>query len=84
MKKSTLLLSSLVLSTVLTFGQNSRKAGPIIKATPTFNQERVQELVSNAPRTQDGKIRCFSTEYNTLLRETYPNIESTEEFENWI
>ncbi|MCB9359787.1 MAG: T9SS type A sorting domain-containing protein [Flavobacteriales bacterium] len=84
MKKSTLLLSSLVLSTVLTFGQNSRKAGPIIKTTPTFNQERVQELVSNAKRTPDGKIRCFTTEYNQLLKETYPNRESTEEFENWI
>ncbi|TXB66696.1 T9SS type A sorting domain-containing protein [Vicingus serpentipes] len=89
MKKSTLLLSSLVLSAVLVFGQNSRKAGPILNTqtvsnSVTLNEERAQEMINSAERTADGKIRCFSTEYNQLLKEAYPGIASTEEFEAWI
>ena len=81
MKKSTLLLSSLVLSTVLVFGQNSRKAGPILNThtvsnSVALNDERAQEMINSADRTLDGKIRCFSTEYNQLLKEVHQLAES--------
>jgi len=78
MKKSTLLISSLVLSTVLAFGQANRKASPIVKhnhINQTSNDNsNVEQRYANLPKTPSGHIRCITPEYH----------EGEEQFESWI
>jgi PKD repeat protein len=83
MKKSTLLMSSLMLSAVLAFGQNSRKALPISK-TLTLDAQLGSELFQNAKRTPSGHIRCFTNEMEQLRRASNPSMETAEQFESWI
>lgn len=68
MKKSTLFISSLVLSTVLAFGQNSRKAQIVSKVDNTI------ERYAKMPKTPDGFIRCITPEQK----------EPEAQFENWL
>ena len=35
-------------------------------------------------RTQDGRIRCFTSEHEQFLKANDPNRETREQFENWI
>ena len=51
MKKSTLLISSLVLSTVLVFGQSARKAAPITKLTQLNTIDEQVEKIKKALET---------------------------------
>ncbi len=83
MKKSTLLMSSLMLSAVLAFGQNSRKALPINK-TQTLDAQLGTELFQNAKRTPSGHIRCFTNEMEQLRRASNPSLETADQFESWI
>ncbi|HSD14238.1 MAG TPA: T9SS type A sorting domain-containing protein [Flavobacterium sp.] len=43
-----------------------------------------QNRTTFSKRTPSGHIRCATTEYETLLREQYPNRATSEEFENWL
>lgn len=86
MKKSTLLLSSLVLSTVITFGQNTRKASPIVNTNfiNTVVEGEHYEIIDNAKKTPSGHIRCLTTEMEALRRVNDPSVKSPEQFEAWI
>lgn len=71
MKKSTLLISSLVLSTLLVFGQNTRKpqginGGKVVQRTHTLQ---------NSPVSPDGYVRCITPENE---------FETEAQFEGWI
>lgn len=79
MKKSTLLISSLVLSTLLVFGQNARKA-----KTTQMNENDVQSIIQNTTRTPSGHIRCLTTEMEQLRRLSDPTVKSPEEMKAWI
>lgn len=83
MKKSTLLISSLVLSTVLLFGQSNRKAKPIT-STNTIDEQMNQDMIQNAKKSPSGHIRCFSTEVAQMKRMTDPSVKTPEEFEAWM
>ena len=83
MKKSTLLISSLVLSTVLLFGQSNRKAKPIT-STSTIDEQMNQDMIQNAKKSPSGHIRCFSTEVAQMKRMTDPSVKTPEEFEAWM
>lgn len=83
MKKSTLLISSLVLSTVLAFGQNSRKAMPLTHSH-VMNEQMSHDLASKASRTPDGKIRCFTVESEQIRKASGVQVEDVNQFENWI
>lgn len=83
MKKSTLLFSSLVLSTVLAFGQNSRKAMPLTHSH-VMNEQMSHDLASKASRTPDGKIRCFTVESEQIRKASGAQVEDVNQFENWI
>lgn len=86
MKKSTLLISSLVLSTVLLFGQANRKAAPITNATHlnAIDEQTNQDMIQNAKKSPSGHIRCFTTEVNQMKKMTDPSVKTPEEFESWI
>lgn len=86
MKKTTLFISSLVLSSILVFGQSSRKAAPITKATHinAIDDQRSFEVIQNAKRTPSGHIRCVTTEMEDLQREANPNLKSKEEYSEWL
>ena len=88
MKKSTLLLSSLVLSTVIAFGQNARKASPLVNtnsiSTNTIVEGQHQDLLDNAKKTPSGHVRCFTSEMEQLRREADPTMMSLEEQKAWI
>lgn len=84
MKKSTLLISTIALSTVLAFGQNNRKALPINKHTHSVDAQLGQTLHDNAKRTETGHIRCFSTEMEQLRRAANPQMETVDQFESWM
>jgi PKD repeat protein len=88
MKKSTLLLSSLVLSTVIAFGQNARKASPIVNTnfinTNSIVQGEHQDILDNAKKTPSGHVRCLTTEMEALRRANDPSVKSPEQFEEWI
>lgn len=79
MKKSTLLISSLVLSTLLVFGQTNRKA-----KTTQINENDVQSIVQNATKTPSGHVRCLTTEMEQLRRLSDPSVKSPEEMKAWI
>lgn len=79
MKKSTLLISSLVLSTLLVFGQNARKV-----KTTQLNENGVQSMIQNAAKTPSGHIRCLTTEMEQLRRLSDPSVKSPEEMKAWI
>lgn len=83
MKKSTLLISSLVLSTVLAFGQNSRKAMPLTQSH-LMNEQMNQDMIQNAKKTPSGHIRCFTSEVSQMKKMTDPSVKSPEEFEAWM
>ena len=83
MKKSTLLISSLVLSTVLLFGQSARKAMPIT-STNTIDEQMNQDMIQNAKKSPSGHIRCFSTEVAQMKKMTDPSVKTPEEFEVWM
>ncbi|MCB9173771.1 MAG: T9SS type A sorting domain-containing protein [Flavobacteriales bacterium] len=86
MKKTTLFISSLVLSSILVFGQSSRKAAPITKSTHinAIDDQRSFEVIQNAKRTPSGHIRCVTTEMEDLQREANPNLKSKEEYSEWL
>lgn len=79
MKKGTLLISSLVLSTILVFGQNSRKV-----QTNQMNVSRNGSLLQNTPKSPDGYIRCLTTEMEQMRKSVNPNLETDAQFESWI
>ena len=86
MRKSTLLMSSLMLSAVLVFGQNGRKAAPITnsKHLNQLNEQVGHDLHQNAKRTPSGHIRCFTSEMEQLRRMSDPSVKSPAEINNWI
>ncbi|MGE0562636.1 MAG: M43 family zinc metalloprotease [Flavobacteriales bacterium] len=86
MKKTTLFISSLVLSTVLVFGQNARKALPITKSTQlnAIDEQAGQNMFQNAKRTPSGHVRCFTSEMEQLRRMSDPSVKTPEEFNAWI
>jgi PKD repeat protein len=86
MKKSTLLMSSLMLSAVLVFGQNGRKAAPITKFTHlnAINEQVGHDLHQNAKRTPSGHVRCFTSEMEQLRGMSDPSVKSPAEINNWI
>lgn len=86
MKKSTLLMSSLMLSAVLVFGQSSRKAMPLTKSTQlnSIDEQAGQLLYQNAKRTPSGHIRCFTSEMEQLRGMSDPSVKSPAEINNWI
>lgn len=86
MKKSTLLMSSLMLSAVLVFGQNGRKAAPITKFTHLnpLNEQVGHDLHQNAKRTPSGHVRCFTSEMEQLRGMSDPSVKSPAEINNWI
>lgn len=83
MKKSTLLLSSLVLSTVLVFGQSGRKASPIKYSTHIDGQVN-QDMIQNAKKSPSGHIRCFTNEVAQMKSLTDPSVKSADELKSWI
>ena len=83
MKKSTILLSSLVLSTVMAMGQSNRKASPI-KYSTHIDAQMNQDMVQNAQRTPSGHIRCFTSEVEQMKRLTDPTVKSDAEMKEWI
>jgi len=86
MKKTTLFISSLVLSTVLVFGQSARKAAPITKTTQlnAIDEKAGQVMFQNSNRTPSGHIRCATTEMEQLRRLSDPSVKSPEELKAWI
>ncbi|MCB9334995.1 MAG: T9SS type A sorting domain-containing protein [Flavobacteriales bacterium] len=84
MKKSTLLISSIALSTVLAFGQNNRKALPLKTHTHQIDQQAAGEMIQNAKRTPSGHIRCLTTEMEALRRMADPSIPTQEEYRKWL
>lgn len=86
MKKITLFISALCLIGSGVFAQNTRTALPIATngATQAQLEQAEQQLMQNAERTPDGKIRCFSNEADQLLKMKYPNMQSVEEYEAWL
>ncbi len=79
MKKSTLLISSLVLSTLLVFGQNTRKVNK-----PQLDESLNEILIQNTAKTPSGNIRCYTSEMEQLKQAAKLNTESVEQFETWI
>lgn len=43
-----------------------------------------QSRTTFSKRTPSGHIRCATNEYENLLRETYPNRATSQEFEEWL
>ncbi len=86
MKKTTLFISSLVLSTVLVFGQSARKAAPITKSTQlnAIDEQAGQVMFQNSNRTPSGHIRCATTEMEQLRRLSDPSVKSPEEMRAYI
>ncbi len=86
MKKSTLLISSLVLSTVLLFGQSNRKAATITNATHlnAIDEQTNQDMIQNAKKSPSGHIRCLTTEMEQLRRLSDPSVKSPDELKAWI
>lgn len=72
MKKITLLSFFLLIG--LNLSAQSLKSQPIKFGKKTTSENS----------THSDRIRCYSTEYENLLKAKYPNRQTTEEFENWI
>lgn len=47
-------------------------------------EQLARDLEATATKTPDGQIRCFSNEYNEMLRTKYPQIGTDADFESWI
>lgn len=79
-------MSSLMLSAVLVFGQNGRKAAPITKFTHlnAINEQVGHDLHQNAKRTPSGHVRCFTSEMEQLRGMSDPSVKSPAEINNWI
>jgi len=96
MRKITIFFA-LVLSVSIAIGQNLTQLQTLpnypqlsilnSKVTPSsqidFEQLAI-DLEATATRTPDGQIRCFSNEYNEMLRTKYPQLGSDADFESWI
>ena len=86
MRKITIFIASVMLSCIV-FGQSSLTSAQQLNAyKSTVNtqidfEQLSQDLENLATRTPDGQIRCFSEEYNQMLRLKYPNIQNTLDFE---
>ncbi|MGE0561119.1 MAG: PKD domain-containing protein [Flavobacteriales bacterium] len=94
MKKISIFLATLFIMSVA-FGQNViQKQGlsnapsySISKSNPNNSvdfEQLAKDLESVATKTPDGHIRCFSNEYNEMLRTKYPQLGSDADFESWI
>ena len=83
MKKFTYLLSAMLLVGSFSYAQNTRKA-QIAGATPAQLTQLETQLLQAAPKSPDGHIRCFTSESEQLRRAANPNMETVEQFENWI
>jgi hypothetical protein len=73
MKKITLILSLFICFGSVVFAQNK------VNERTVFGKKVNPENI-----TPSGHIRCASTEYEQYLRELNPELESREQFENWI
>lgn len=81
MKKNTLkLFSFLIFTFSLSLGYGQQK----LKSTGNVHQFGRQIQISTQERTPSGHIRCYTTENETILKNEYPQRQTTEEFENWL
>ncbi|MBI2280218.1 MAG: PKD domain-containing protein [Bacteroidetes bacterium] len=89
MRKITIFIAFVMLS-CLVFGQTALTTAQQLNAyKSTVNtqidfEQLSQDLENLATKTPDGQIRCFSAEYNEMLRLKYPSIQNTLDFESWI
>lgn len=70
-RKSTLFITGILLTTALSYGQQSPKL-----FGKTVRPEQINP--------QNGLIRCASTEYEEYLRENTPGMETRAQFEQWL
>ena len=95
MKKTTFKAFCLcLLVTSVTFAQTNKKQS-ISKSTSTITQEKqnkslneltYNDLTEESKRSleETGKVRCASIEMDNWRRKNNPNIQTKEEFENWL
>ncbi|MCB0402743.1 MAG: hypothetical protein KDD41_11705, partial [Flavobacteriales bacterium] len=87
MKKITLFVTALALGASVLFAQNTTRTTAVKKdngLNQTQLEQMEQQLIDAAPKTQDGKVRCFTDEADQLLQARNPATQSREEFEQWL